>query len=654
MFMRVRLLNGFRETLIYKVPETWNTQSLVGSLVEVPLQKRTEAAIVEDLFADLDTSISYTIREGLSQTIIPSDPHYLSFIKKLSDYYALDQFHFLKRLRSFLQEKEEEIILQKEPSVELKETVLTAEQQSVVNALIEALEQGSYYPALLHGVTGSGKTEIYKKLITHCWNRGKSSLLLLPEVSLAVQFFHLLKKQLPADFALYGFHSATSVKEKRALWNLLLSDKPAIIIGVHLPVLLPIPHLGVIIVDEEHEVGFQEKKHPKVNTKEAALLRAQESSIPFIAGSATPSIASIYNVHHRNWNFFELKNRFAGSFPKIEVVKLTSRKARKHFFISKELEGAITDRLAKKEQTIIFLNRRGYSFFIQCKGCGMIPQCTQCSVSLTLHEHERLICHYCNLCIPAPSQCTGCKGTTFLKKGIGTQQVVSVLEKLFPDARIARADLDVTINKKKWRQTIESFEVGSIDILVGTQTITKGYHFPRVTLVGILWADINLSLPLYNAAEVSLQQLIQVSGRAGRQSSDSLVIVQTMISHPIFNYITEQDYNSFYAYEIEKRQLVEYPPLVRFAEIELKHAQESIVHEEARKVARFLKEESEKNKRKIIILGPALPPVQKIKNVCSRKIYLKAHTVRDMILAYKSIDKSGLQSSCFFTPNPLS
>ena len=380
----------------------------------------------------------------------------------------------------------------------------------------------------------------------------KSSLLLLPEVSLAAQFARLLKGQLPSNIPLYSFHSATSVKEKKELWQKLLHNQPVVIVGVHMPLLLPLPHLGLIIIDEEHEVGFQEKKHPKIHTKEAAFLRAQISSIPIIAGSATPSITSLYNVEHKGWHYFELKKRFAGDFPKITVVKLTEQKGRKNFWISAELDAALAQQLAKKEQTIVFLNRRGYSFFMQCKECGFIPHCVQCSVSLTLHNKAHqdaqsasikgdpsnshstanrsgnsragaahlltnrstvdcLLCHYCAYTSPVPQSCSSCKAgaSSLLKKGIGTQQVVTVLEKLFPQARIARADLDSTLNKKKWIQTIKDFEAGAIDILVGTQTITKGYHFPRVTLVGILWADINLSLPFYNAAEVTLQQLIR-------------------------------------------------------------------------------------------------------------------------------------------------
>ena len=291
---------------------------------------------------------------------------------------------------------------------------------------------------------------------------------------------------------------------------------------------------------------------------------------------------------------------------------------------------------------------------MQCTACGEIPHCEQCAVSLTLHKDNILRCHYCTYHMPAPTECSSCKGTAFLKKGIGTQQVVTILEKIFPTARIARADLDTTVNKKQWTETVQRFENGDIDILIGTQTITKGYHFPKVTLVGILWADINLSIPMYNAAEVTLQQLIQVAGRAGRQSEESKVIVQTMITHPIFEYLHEQDYTQFFASEIKKRIEVGYPPVVRFAEIECKHPHLQTVEDDSYKLVQGLKLSAASNKKELIILGPSEPPVSKIKNIHARKIYIKAESIGAIIETYSTIDKRAFASSLYFTPNPLS
>jgi len=255
-----------------------------------------------------------------------------------------------------------------------------------------------------------------------------------------------------------------------------------------------------------------------------------------------------------------------------------------------------------------------------------------------------------------PTSCSGCKADEkqLLKKGIGTQQLVSVLQGLFPHAHIARADMDATVNKKVWQQTMLDFQQGNIDILVGTQTITKGYHFPRVTLVGVIWADLAIHFPIYNASEMALQQLIQVAGRAGRQSEKSLVIVQTMVEHPIFEYLHEVDYLSYYAEEIMQRTLLRYPPVVRLAELELKHSDEILLEMEAAILAHGIRKMIEDNELDINVLGPAKPPVHKIKNWHSRKLYLKGAQMQELQLLFQAINKSVYKSSIFFTPNPLS
>jgi primosomal protein N'' len=337
----------------------------------------------------------------------------------------------------------------------------------------------------------------------------------------------------------------------------------------------------------------------------------------------------------------------------MKIVLLNDKKERKSFWISNQLRDAIKDRLAKKEQCIIFINRRGFSFFVQCKSCSFIFSCQSCSVSLTLHSDNLLNCHYCNHSQAMPTTCPSCKTNEFIKKGIGTQQAVTILETMFPLAKIARADLDITQRKKLWQQTMTDFHAGNIDILVGTQSITKGYHFPKVTLVGILWADLNLHFPIYNASETSLQQLIQVAGRAGRQSDESLVIVQTMDDHKIFNYLNEVDYLKFYHDEVEMRSMVGYPPAHRFVEIELKHTNELVIDRESHHIATMLHQEKDLFQYPVRVLGPAKPPVHKIKNMFSRKIYIKGDDIAHIIKLYHVINHDDFQSFIYFTPNPV-
>lgn len=653
MFIRVRLLNGLPEPLWYAVPADRNYGPLTGLIVQVPVRNRIIAALVIDEYKIKPYHLTFELKDIQGIEPLPTDQYYLPFLKNLADYYQIEALHFIKRIHHFLIDKKQETLLTQEKKIYLtKNTVaLTDEQQKVCDFVMPHIGK-QYTPTLLHGVTGSGKTEVYKQLFLHALSQNQTGLLLLPEVTLAIAFENRLKSELP-NAPIYGFHSGKTPKEKKEIWNNLSTQTAMIIIGVHLPILLPIPNLGIIIVDEEHEVGYQEKKHPKINSKEAAILRAQCTKIPIVLGSATPSISTLHNVKIKKWAFFQLKQRFSGTLPTVNVVSLN--KNRKQFWITKELEELIKNRLMQREQTIIFINRRGFSFFVQCKNCTFIFSCTDCSVSLTLHENDYLICHYCGISHALPPKCPTCKGHAddFLKKGIGTQKVVTILEKMFPQAKIARADMDTTTKKKVWQQTIADMMNGTIDILVGTQTITKGFHFPNVTLVGVLWADLHLGFPIYNAAETALQQLIQVAGRAGRDHKHGTVIIQTMAEHELFKHLNEIDYLKFYASEMDIRTELKYPPAGRFAELELKHVNEKKLEADAHNLIDQLCAYVAKTNRDVKILGPSKPPVSKIKSIHSRKIYLKGENFSDIIQVYKVVEKKSYSSSIYFTPNPL-
>lgn len=286
-------------------------------------------------------------------------------------------------------------------------------------------------------------------------------------------------------------------------------------------------------------------------------------------------------------------------------------------------------------------------FFVQCKACSFVFMCRSCSVSLTPHKDNVLKCHYCSYQQQKPKTCSKCSSEELISKGIGTQQIVTILERMFPQARIARADLDSTVDRKLWTHVMDGFERGDIDILVGTQTITKGYHFPNVTLVGILWADVNLNFPLYNAQETTLQQIIQVAGRAGRQRAESKVIVQSLAHHEIFKFVNEVHYPDYYHYEIAKRKELNYPPTQRLAEIEVKHKNEQIVEKEAARLAFELMSHAS-----IKVLGPAQPPVAKIKELFSRKIYIKADNFAAINKALDAINPKYYKVKIYFTPNP--
>ncbi len=658
MFIDVMTLVDIRTPLIYEAPDEWGLAIQIGSIVSVPLRTRVVPALVVQVHTNRPThATGFAIRKALRIEPFPEGKYYFTFAAELANYYAIDPLYSIKRIRQFIEEREERacpprIIAGIAAQQHMPYVAYTDEQQYVIDQILPHIRNPLYLPTVIHGVTGSGKTEIYKKIIQECLENAKSVVLLLPEVTLAIQFYALLTQSLPYGERIRSFHSATPKQEKKTTWDMLINHEPIVIIGVHLPVLLPIHELGCIIVDEEHEIGYQEKKHPKINTKDAAIWRASIHKIPIILGSATPSISSLYNTHYRHWRYYTLTKRYQGSFPTIRTVLLTNKQKRRSFWISTELETAIADRLAKKEQCIIFLNRRGLSFFIQCTACGFVPSCSACSVSLTVHEENILQCHYCGHKMTQPTQCPSCKAAsdTMVKHGLGTQQVVRVLSMIFPRARIGRADLDVTINKKTWQKTLADFSTGLIDILVGTQTITKGYHFPKVTLVGIIWADINLHFPIYNASETTLQQLIQVAGRAGRNSPESLVIVQAMAQHDIFAYLHEEDYITFYESELASRDQVGYPPCNRLLELECKHTVEETVEREAHALGAILRHTASEY---IQILGPTKPPVAKIKHLHSRKIYLKGPNIFELLELVKKISRARYASSIHVVPNPL-
>lgn len=656
MFIQVRLLKGFPQPLLYEVPKDLAQQDLTGSIVRVPIQKRIAQALVLRTFSYRPNS-AFEIRpiEGIEK--LPNDPHYMPFIQHLARYYQTEPTYYLKRIHQFVVQKpiNETNHTEESEHKKIKKVNLTDEQQKVFDFLQPKITRSAFTPTVLHGVTGSGKTEVYKKLIEHAYAQNKTTLLLLPEVTLALQFERLLKQQLSSEITLLSFHSASPAKDKKMIWQRLLDEQPTVIIGVHVPVLLPLPNLGLIVVDEEHEVGYQEKKHPKTNTKEAAIMRAKLHNIPILLGSATPSLSTLHSVKQRGWHFFQLKKRFAGHFPAIKIVSLTDKKQRRNFWISQQLQDAIKDRLKKNEQIILFLNRRGHSFFVQCKLCSFIFACNNCSVSLTLHENGHLSCHYCGYYRMLPQDCPTCEQPekNFIKKGVGTQKLVTIVQNLFPTARIARADMDTSTKKKQWKETMAQFADGEIDMLIGTQTITKGYHFPKVTLVGIIWADLNLHFPRYNATETTLQQLIQVAGRAGRQTDESLVILQTMAEHPAFDYMHEVDYLQFYHDEITIRKEVNYPPCTRLVELEIRASDERQVEHDADLIIEQLFATKEQLQLDVTIMGPAKPPVHKIKNSFSRVIYLKTDNIQHAYQLFANINEQRVKSSVYFTPNPL-
>jgi len=642
--------------LWYKIPEQFQGLVKEFTLVTVPLLKKNELAIVVSCHEEIPVT-SFKIKSIISVEKMPHDDNYILYIKKIAWYYQIDYRFLLLRLQHFLRTKEkkdEEVFSGIHTQAKIPH--ISTEQQYIVDEISGDIKQSKHAVSVIHGVTGSGKTEIYKALMKEAILQKKTVLFLLPEVTLSIAFEHRFMTEIP-EVPLFGFHSGKTQKEKKIVFDLLIKNEPIVILGVHLPVMLPIKNLGLIIIDEEHDPGFQEKKFPKLHTKEIALFRAHLYNIAIVLGSATPSITTLHNVTTRGWKLYTLQKRFSGSFPVIEQVSLLEKDARKFFWISKTLQKSIQIRLEKQEQSIIFLNRRGLHFFVQCSSCSFIFTCVSCAVSLTFHEDATLICHYCGYTIPLPLFCTKCKISEkkFIKKGVGTQQIVKILEQLFPTARVARLDADIVKKKGESKKIFESMKERKIDILVGTQSITKGLHFEYVSLVGIIWADLHVHIPMFNAVEQSIQQLIQVAGRAGRsnKTEKNEVIVQSLSSHDALSFITEEKYLHLYQREQEQRKQFSYPPFVRLSEIEITSDDEAVVIRESDMIFAILVDHGKKNNYEMHFLGPTKPPISKINNIHRRKIYIKSKKIEDTIAIYKTLDQKKIKSSLHFVPNAL-
>jgi len=454
---------------------------------------------------------------------------------------------------------------------------------------------------LLHGVTGSGKTEIYLQAIAHALEQGKNAIVLVPEISLTPQTVERFKARFSTgklQTLVAVLHSHLSTGERHDEWHKIRQGRARIVIGARSAIFAPVESLGLIIVDEEHEHTYKQEEAPRYHARDVAIMRGQMENAVVVLGSATPSLESYYNCKNGKYTLLELPERVDDQkMPHVRVVDMrqTARAEKGIPIFSNQLKEAITQRLERGEQTILFLNRRGYSTALQCPKCGYVAQCPNCSLALTYHRPEqKLRCHICGHNEPVPSVCPNvkCKNPAIRYAGLGTQKVEETLGKLFPNARIRRMDADTMKRKDDYRKTLGDFRVGKTDILIGTQMIAKGLHFPNVTLVGIIYADLALHQPDFRAGERTFQLLTQVAGRAGRGDVEGEVFVQAFAPfHPAIQYARRHDFIGFYEQEIEFREQLKYPPLSRIALLTLKGRNEDKV----KFSADHLKRELEKN-----------------------------------------------------------
>lgn len=516
---------------------------------------------------------------------------------------------------------------------------------------------------LLHGVTSSGKTEIYIHLIQKAIDEGKQVLYLLPEIALTVQMTRRLQQVFGSRLGIY--HSKYSDAERVEIWKKQLSDEPYdVVLGARSAVFLPFTRLGLVIVDEEHETSFkQQDPAPRYHARSAAIVLARMyEGAKVLLGTATPSMESYYNASTGKYGYVQLTTRYRDvAMPEIKVVDIKDLYRRKMMqgMFSPDLLVAIRGALKAKKQVILFQNRRGFAPMVECKMCGWVPKCKNCDVSLTYHRSMNLLtCHYCGYTYAVPKQCPNCESTELLGRGYGTEKIEDRVHEFFPEARIARMDLDTTRSAGAYSRIINDFSAGRTDILIGTQMVSKGLDFSGVTVVGILNADTMLNYPDFRAYEHAFQMLSQVSGRAGRRDERGLVILQTKSADlPVIRQVVDGDFASFARDLLEERRMFRYPPYWHLVYVFLRHRTEQLVESAAIELASRLRQIFADR-----VLGPDKPSVARVKTESIRKIVLKLELGIDLNLARRCMmearsalmqDKRYAAMTVYFDVDPL-
>ena len=540
----------------------------------------------------------------------------------------------------------EEKDFQKERS-ENSAVILNDEQQAIVDAVVEEESRGRHGTYLIHGITGSGKTEVYMELIAHTLAQGRQVIVLIPEIALTYQTVMRFYRRFGNKVSI--LNSRMSAGERYDQFLRAKNGEIQIMVGPRSALFTPFTQLGLIIIDEEHESSYKSESAPRYHAIGVARQRAAMAGASVVLGSATPSVDSYYKCQIGEYRLFTLKKRAvkAAHLPSVEVVDLrTELEAGNKSILSRRLTELIRDRLQRGEQTILFLNRRGFAGFMSCRSCGTAIKCPHCDVSLTLHRGGRLVCHYCGHEVPAPKACPSCGSRYIAGFGIGTQKVETMVAEQFPGARILRMDADTTAKKGGHEAILSAFADHQADILIGTQMIVKGHDFPKVTLVGVLAADLSLHSSSYEASERTFQLLTQAAGRAGRGQLPGQVVIQTYSpDHYSVETAADQDYESFYEEEIPYRQMLHYPPVYAMMTILFASKDEQAAERAARAaealVDRYIDRWRQKGlaKKEPEMIGPCDAPVSKISDIYRKMLYIK-HVDRQVLVTIKN----GLES----------
>jgi primosomal protein N' (replication factor Y) len=517
---------------------------------------------------------------------------------------------------------------------------LTADQNAVMEAVLPHIERPSFQAFLVYGVTGSGKTEIYLRLVEETVKQGKGALVLVPEIALSTQLEALFRQRFGARLAVW--HSGLSPGVRYDQWREILAGKRSVILGVRSSIFMPVSNLGIIIVDEEHDASYKQEDRLRYHARDVALMRASKLGIPIVLGSATPSLQSLNHCRTKRYHLLSIPGRVLDRpLPTFQVVDMRRERGGSRI-ISNALRKELLETVQNGEQALLFLNRRGFATFYLCPECGNVVQCLHCSVSLTYHQKDDCLrCHYCGSERPVPDRCPDCDHGALTAVGFGTERIEEEVKKILPGAGIVRIDRDTASQPRNMLKLLDAVRCRRADVLIGTQMIAKGHDFPHITLVGVVNADTALQISDFRAGESTVQLLMQVAGRAGRGEKPGRVILQTYNpQHYTIRSVVNMDYMEFCKEELASREKLQYPPYTRMLKLLVTAPNEGVTRDAAHLLASLSREASDllsEHNRHVAVLGPAPAPVQKLNNRFRWHIYIKGWTSQDLQLFIEAV-----------------
>jgi primosomal protein N' (replication factor Y) (superfamily II helicase) len=607
-----------RRTFFYEVPDALRAFVEPGAVVQVPFGRRKLAGFVVEVF-DQDASpkplaeLKPILSVQESDLALPGD--LVQFCRWVADYYQAPLGEvFRAALPSGLGKKTPGDLPAGEGG-SAADFVLSIDQNAAVDRIARAQSKGHAATFLLFGVTGSGKTEVYLRAAENAVRSGGKALVLVPEIALSPQMIHRVQARFGARVAVW--HSSLTPTRRREVWSRARRGEIDVLVGARSAVFAPLPDLRLIVVDEEHESAYKQNESPRYHARDVALVRARQVDAIALLGSATPSLESMSNAEKGKYELIRLPERVEGRpRGRVELVPLPMVQDRRPVspILSDTLRNALLETVSRREQAILFLNRRGHSTVVQCESCRHPLRCPECDIALTWHsDGDRVICHYCGRSRATPSLCPSCPGSLFVYKGVGTQRVARELARLYPGLRVVRLDTDSTRKRGSLESALEQFRDGKADVLLGTQMVAKGLDFPQVTLVGVINADLQLALPDFRSAERTFQLLTQVAGRSGRGPQPGRVIFQTnQAEHYAMTAAAAQDYEAFYRAEMASRREPIYPPHTRLVNLLFDGRDEARVIALAEASGAFLKSALRPGDR-VDFLGPAPQPLSRLK-----------------------------------------